>query len=69
MQKGIYILLFAMFLVGCVAFVNEGSEGRKVKSFIISREEAIDILDQTNQQTPDKEFEVKLPDKLQWPSK
>ena len=63
MFKSVYIILFLLVLAGCVAFVNEGKDGRKVKSFIITEKETADIIDQTSQKTPDKEFQIKWPKK------
>lgn len=63
------MLFLAILLTGCVAFVNEGSEERKVNSFVISDKEVTDILDQTREKSPDKEFEINWPDKLKWPNK
>jgi len=69
MRKIMYLLLAIIFFTGCIAIVDEGSEGRNVKSLIITKEETLEILDKTSQQTPDKEFEVKWPEKLKWPKK
>jgi hypothetical protein len=60
MNKMLLFLLASLVLGGCFAIVDEGSEGRKVKSFIITEEEALDILEKAREKDPFEKYEIKL---------
>ena len=55
MKKLICLLSLLVFLSGCLAIVDESSQGRKVKSFIITKDETLDLLERIdNKKVEDK---------------
>ncbi len=57
MLKLISLLLAVFLLSGCVAIVDESAQGRKVKSFLITNDETVDLIDRINE-TPEEEKTV-----------
>ena len=44
MRKILLFVFTSLFLVGCFAIVDEGSEPREVRSFIVRKEEVLDSI-------------------------
>jgi hypothetical protein len=53
-------ILIATFLIfcSCIAIVDERAEGRKVKSFIISKDEAESLIEQVEDKSSEEKTEI-----------
>jgi len=53
-------ILIAAFLIfcSCIAIVDERAEGRKVKSFIISKDEAESLIEQVEDKSSEEKTEI-----------
>jgi hypothetical protein len=60
MKKPIYGLTFLIFLCGCFAIVDDRSETKKVKSFIISKEETLYIMQKADEKKPEEKHQINL---------
>lgn len=60
MRKIFIFSILALFLYGCIAFVDRSSDERQVKSFLITKDETLNIVDQADEKSPDEKREYKV---------
>jgi len=60
MKNFLLFLFFGLFACGCFAIVDESSDGRKVKSFMITHDETLDMLRQMDEKEPTSTYELEL---------
>ncbi len=59
MRKYIYLFAATILFSGCFAIVDNSAEGRKVTSFMVTKDEAIDILDRVDESDPEQTHEIR----------
>lgn len=57
MKKILFLLFIPIFFSGCFAIVEEDTSTKRVKSFIIPKEEVLDTLQRIEEQHPRYEYE------------
>lgn len=60
MRISLLLAVLALYLCGCLAIVNEKAGKKEVKSFMITEEETIDMLEQIDDLEPNSEYEIEL---------
>jgi hypothetical protein len=60
MKRPFLILISVLLLNGCVAIVDESSGTRKVKSFIVTSDETLDLLERMDKVDPSQKREIRL---------
>ena len=58
MKRAILSLSSILLFSGCIAIVDKTPSERKVKAFVVPREEVVDILDQADQKGPEDTQEL-----------
>ena len=60
MKKIALLLWTILFLCGCVSFVDDTGDRRKVKSFGITNDEVLDMMEEMDETPADEKNEYKV---------
>ena len=60
MNRLLLILTLMILLAGCVSIVDESSGTRKVKSFVITSDETLDLLERMDKVDPEDTREIHI---------
>ncbi|MFC1514802.1 hypothetical protein ACFL5X_02765 [Candidatus Omnitrophota bacterium] len=54
------LICVTLLLSGCVSFVDDSGENRKVKSFLITNDETLDMMEEMDKTPAEEKNEYKL---------